>query len=94
SFAFGNPAENLKPRGDELGIDDECREEGCALEALQRRGARRVADEEARGQTELDLQASLGCYEGSAPQYNLNWEANASNFFKDWTFVTHDPSWG
>eukprot|EP00439_Symbiodinium_sp_Y106_P013190 s280_g1.t3 len=94
SFALGNPAENLKPRGDELGIDDECREEGCALEALQRRGARRVADEEARGQTELDLQASLGCYEGSAPQYYLNWEANASNFFKDWTFVTHDPSWG
>jgi len=91
---LGNPAENLKPRGDELGIDDECREEGCALEALQRRGARRVADEEARGQTELDLQASLGCYEGSAPQYYLNWEANASNFFKDWTFVTHDPSWG
>ncbi|CAE7720218.1 unnamed protein product, partial [Symbiodinium microadriaticum] len=94
SFAFGNLAENLKPRGDELGIDDECREEGCALEALQRRGARRIVDEEARGQTELDLQASLGCYEGSAPQYYLNWEANASTFFKDWTFVTHDPSWG
>ena len=26
-------------------------------------------------------------YEGSAPQYYLNWEANASTFFKDRTLI-------
>eukprot|EP00913_Durusdinium_trenchii_P013956 g13104.t1 len=94
----------------ELSKDDECHESTCGLEvgatdtsgvvgsmliqALQRRGLRRdrVAGEPERAGR--DREAELGCYDGSASQYFLNWEASGKDFFKDWTFVTEDPTNG
>lgn len=88
--------------------DDECRHaKDCTLQALQRRSRAKQGPLEdadnlaATADVDLgvdvdadDLQAQFGCYGGSASKYYLNWEASGKSFFKDWTFVTEDPTNG